>query len=140
MIRIEPQAWTAMLDHAHRAFPKECCGIMVGKMDGDARTVSKAVACINVYEGDQKDRFLIDPKDQMRTQREADADGLDVVGFFHSHPDCDAYFSSTDLAHSWPFYSNVVMSVQQGAFHHARSFVVDIEQSKAEPEDLQFPQ
>jgi proteasome lid subunit RPN8/RPN11 len=139
MITIEPQAWSIMLDHAHGAFPKECCGIMIGKMDGDARTVTKAVACVNVYVGDQADRFRIDEKEQMRIQKEADAAGLDVVGFFHSHPDCDAYFSSTDLAHSWPWYSNVVMSVQKGKFHHARAFVVNLDQSVAEPEALAHP-
>jgi proteasome lid subunit RPN8/RPN11 len=139
MIKIDPLAWQAMLDHAHAAFPKECCGIMVGKMDGDQRSVSKAFPCINVYQGDQSDRFQIDPKEQMRIQKEADAAGEDVVGFFHSHPDCDAYFSSTDLANSWPWYSNVVMSVQAGKFHHARAFVVNLDQSQADPEELQHP-
>ena len=139
MIKIEPQAWQVMLDHAHGAFPKECCGIMVGKMEADARTVTKSIACANVYVGDQADRFRIDEKEQMRIQKEADAAGLDVVGFFHSHPDCDAYFSSTDLANSWPWYSNVVMSVQKGAFHHARSFVVNLDQSVADPEELEHP-
>jgi proteasome lid subunit RPN8/RPN11 len=139
MITIDPAAWQTMLDHAHAAFPKECCGIMIGKMEGEARHVTAAHACINVYQGDQKDRFLIDAKDQMRIQRDADAAGLDVVGFFHSHPDCDAYFSSTDLAHSWPWYSNVVMSVQAGSFHHARSFVVNLDQTQADAEPLQHP-
>ena len=128
-----------MLDHAHDAFPKECCGIMVGKMDGDARAVTKAYACANVYEGEQADRFQIDPREQMRIQKEADVAGLDVVGFFHSHPDCDAYFSSTDLANAWPWYSNVVMSVQAGAFHHAKAFVVNLDQSQADPEELEHP-
>jgi proteasome lid subunit RPN8/RPN11 len=139
MIKIAPPAWQAMLNHAHAAFPKECCGIMVGKMDGDTRAVTKAVPCTNVYQGDQKDRFRIDEKEQMRIQKEADAAGDDVVGFFHSHPDCDAYFSSTDLANSWPWYSNVVMSVQGGKFHHARSFVVNLDQSQADPEELEHP-
>jgi proteasome lid subunit RPN8/RPN11 len=108
-------------------------------MEGDARSVTKAIPCVNVYQGDQSDRFQIDEKEQMRIQREADLAGLDVVGFFHSHPDCDAYFSKTDLANAWPWYSNVVMSIKTGKFDHARSFVVDIDQTKAEPEELAHP-
>ena len=48
MIKIDPAAWQIMTGHALAAFPKECCGIMIGKMDGDSRHVTRAVACINV--------------------------------------------------------------------------------------------
>jgi proteasome lid subunit RPN8/RPN11 len=139
MIQIDSAAWHAMIEHARAAYPRECCGMMLGSMNGDQRLVTEAVACQNVYDGDQSDRFRIDEKEQMRIQKRADGSGMDVVGFFHSHPDCDAYFSSTDLANSWPWYSNVVMSVQKGRFDHARSFTVNLDQTEAQPEELVHP-
>ena len=63
----------------------------------------------------------------------------DLIGIFHSHPDCDAYFSKTDLENSCPWYSFVVLSIQNGEFHHANSFLPDADQKFAEKEDLRHP-
>ena len=139
MIRIEMEAWEVMLSHAHSAYPRECCGILLGKANGSERVATQAIACHNAYEGDQKDRFLLDPKDQVAAERRAREIKLDVLGFFHSHPDCDAYFSATDLANSWPWYSNIVISVHNGAFHHARAFVASDDQTASTEEELQHP-
>ena len=65
---------------------------------------SEAVPLPNSYTGPQEDFFVIDPKDLHRVDRESREKGLDVIGVFHSHPDCDAYFSKRDLEHSCPWY------------------------------------
>ena len=140
MITIEQSAWQVMLDHARAAFPKECCGILVGRDDGDGRIATVAVASRNVYEGDQKDRFDLDPRAFLQADKQARTSGLQVLGFFHSHPDCDAYFSATDLANSWPTYSNVVMSIKGGLYSHSACFTVDEDRSKATPEELILPE
>jgi len=127
-----------MVQHGRAAFPKECCGIMLGTEDGDKRTVTLAIPCKNAYEGEQADRFLIDPKDQLAAERKSRELGITVLGFFHSHPDCDAYFSQTDLKNSWPWYSNVVMSIQKGEFSHAKAFIANDDQTASEPEQLQY--
>jgi len=138
MIRIEREAWRVMVDHALACFPKECCGIMIGAVDGDTRTASQAVPCANVYEGDQKDRFQLDPNDQVAAERKARQLGLNVLGFFHSHPNEDAYFSATDLKNSWPWYSNVVVSIRDGRFSGAKSFIASEDQASAAPEELHY--
>ncbi len=130
-----------MLRHASACYPRECCGILLGAIaEDDTRTVTTAVPCANAYQGDQSDRFELDPKDQFEAQRLARTQNLEVLGFFHSHPDCDAYFSATDLANSWPWYSNIVISVRQGAYDHARAFRANETQSESHPEELQCPQ
>lgn len=140
MLKIDPQPWSAMLQHARGAYPKECCGILIGTINGDdARTVTEAVPCRNAYDGEQADRFLIDPQDQLTAQKRARAEDLDVLGFFHSHPDCDAYFSATDLANSWPWYSNVVMSIMNGDFNRAACFRANDDQTQSESEELIHP-
>ncbi len=122
MITIEPEAWQTIAAHLEAAYPKEGCGILLGKADGDHRRATSAAACRNVYDGEQADRFELHPKDILAADKRARELGLDVVGFFHSHPDCDAYFSATDLKNSWPWYSNVVVSVRDGKVHRAAAF------------------
>ncbi len=79
------------------------------------------------------------PEDLLAADRSARAAGLDLIGIFHSHPDCDAYFSKTDLENSCPWYSFVVLSVKSGKFDHAASFLPNPDQTAAEKEDLIWP-
>ena len=136
MLKIEAQSWAAMVEHGRACFPKECCGIMLGTADEPRRVCTVAIPCRNAYEGDQKDRFQLDPKDQLAADRRARAEGLSVIGFFHSHPNEDAYFSATDLKNSWPWYSNVVISIRNGEFSHAKAFIANDDQTAANPEEL----
>lgn len=126
-----------MLRHAESAYPKECCGILRGA-EGEIREIVEAIPCDNVYAGDQKDRFLIDPKQQLAAERKEFEDGYQVLGFYHSHPDCGAYFSDTDRQNTLSFYSNVVLSVRNGAFAGAACFRVDSENTKAIPEEITY--
>ena len=138
MIRIEPQAWRVMIEHAQAAYPKECCGLLLGHDSPDGRRMIEAVPTRNVFEGDQKDRFEIDPAELARVQREARSTKLDLLGVFHSHPDEDAYFSKTDLANSCPWYANVVLSIRQGEYAGAACFNVDPDQTAATPEPFEI--
>jgi proteasome lid subunit RPN8/RPN11 len=141
MIRIEASPWRTIVDHAVAAYPLECCGILLGEeLASGERVVTAAYPCANAYEGGQSDRFAIDPADQLRADRLARAEGLDVLGFFHSHPDHGMYFSATDLKHSWPWYSNVVVSIVHGRYAGAGSFRADEERTAAAPEELVVPQ
>ena len=128
-----------MVAHAESKFPNECCGVMIGKIDGDAKNVTRAVGLENAYKGTQEDRYEIRPEDLLAADRQAREAGLDLIGVFHSHPDCDAYFSKTDLENSCPWYSFVVLSVKGGRFDHANSFLPNADQTDAEKEELIWP-
>jgi proteasome lid subunit RPN8/RPN11 len=132
MIRINKAAWDTMVSHVESTFPKEGCGLMIGS-DG---VVQEAVPLPNSYTGPQEDFFVIDPKDLHRVDRESREKGLDVLGVFHSHPDCDAYFSKRDLEHSCPWFSYVVLSIKKGRFDHANSYRPDFDQTEAPKEEL----
>jgi proteasome lid subunit RPN8/RPN11 len=136
MIEIESKPWQMMVLHAERTYPNECCGAMLGHHGGEKKVVTEAVALDNAWEGAQGERYAVRPEDLLAADREARARGLDLIGIFHSHPDCDAYFSQTDLQNSCPWYSFVVLSVQNGKFDHANSFLPDIEQTHADKEEL----
>jgi proteasome lid subunit RPN8/RPN11 len=134
MIRINKQAWDTMVSHVESTFPKEGCGLMIGS-DG---LVEQAVPLPNAYSGPQEDFFVIDPKDLHRVDSESREKGLDVLGVFHSHPDCDAYFSKRDLEHSCPWFSYVVLSIKNGRFDHANSYRPDFDQTAAPKEELTY--
>jgi proteasome lid subunit RPN8/RPN11 len=138
MIEIDPQAWQVMVRHAEATYPRECCGIMIGSITGGEKKVVEARAVDNVYTGGQEDRYEIRPEDLLAADRAARNQGYDLIGIFHSHPDCDAYFSKTDLENSCPWYSFVVLSIQGGKFHHANSFLPNAEQTEAPKEELRF--
>jgi proteasome lid subunit RPN8/RPN11 len=139
MIKIELDAWQTMVAHAQSTFPDECCGVMIGKISGDEKLVTTAVALENSYKGKQEDRYEIKPEDLLAADKSARAHGLDLIGIFHSHPDCDAYFSKTDLENSCPWYSFVVLSIKGGTFDHANSFLPNADQTAAEKEELIWP-
>ena len=136
MIRIEPEAWAAMVSHAREVYPNECCGAMIGTIDDSAKNVTVAMPLENAFEGAQAARYELRPQDLLAADKAARQRGMDLIGIYHSHPDCDAYFSRTDLQNSCPWYSFVVLSIQKGEFHHANSWLPNAEQTEAAKEEL----
>ncbi len=88
-------AFDRIVDHARREQPRECCGLLVGHGGGTV-LVLEAVPARNLAE--DPNRFFLDPVDHIRTRREARNRGLDVVGYYHSHPHSPARPSARDLA------------------------------------------
>ena len=139
MISIERAAWDVMVDHAQKTYPNECCGAMIGAIDGDQKNVSVAITLENAFNGAKGARYELSQDDLLKADAEARSRGMDLIGIFHSHPDCDAYFSKTDLENSCPWYSFVVLSIKDGKFDHANSFLPDPDQTKADKEELIWP-
>jgi len=136
MIRIESEPWAAMVAHARQTYPNECCGAMLGAVDDETKTVRVAMPLRNAFEGEQAARYELRPEDLLAADRAAREQKMDLIGIYHSHPDCDAYFSQTDLKNSCPWYSFVVLSIQQGEFNHANSWLPNFEQTEAAKEEL----
>jgi proteasome lid subunit RPN8/RPN11 len=140
MIRIQPEAWAKMVEHAREAYPNECCGAMLGvvtgETEGDGKAVSVSMRLENAFEGAQAARYELRPEDLLAADKAARERNMDLIGIYHSHPDCDAYFSKTDLQNSCPWYSFVVLSIQKGEFHHANSWLPNFDQTAAAKEEL----
>src|SRR5438046_9734307 len=109
---------------------------MRGRLDGAEKKVHVAKALVNSATGSQAARYELRPEGLLAADKEARRRGLDLVGIYHSHPDCDAYFSKTDLQNSCPWYSFVVLSIQKGEFHHANSWLPNFDQTEAAKEEL----
>lgn len=140
MIRIEKEPWLRMVQHACATYPDECCGAMLGRVESGVKIVTEAMPLENAYEGSKRARYELRPQDLIRAEREARERGLQLIGIYHSHPDCDAYFSETDLKNSCPWYSFVVLSIKGGRFDHANSWLPDPDQTHAEKEPLEYPE
>jgi len=136
MIEIEAQPWQEMVAHARSTYPNECCGAMLGTVNEGRKRVVVAMPLENASSGSQAARYELRPEDLLKADRQARQQNMDLVGIYHSHPDCGAYFSETDLKNSCPWYSFVVLAVRKGEFDHANSWLPNPEQTAAEKEEL----
>jgi proteasome lid subunit RPN8/RPN11 len=127
MLRIPQLAFNALRAHGEEAYPHECCGVMLGHMaeDDAERRVVEVVRCGNTRDDRPQDRYHIDPRELVRIQRQGRERGLDIVGFYHSHPDHPARWSQTDLAEAhWIGCSYVITSVEKGRAVTTNSFAL----------------
>ena len=123
MVVIDPEAYADLRRHGEEAYPEESCGVLAGKFrDGGSAAVS-AIRCDNTRRDSAHNRYAIDPKELIKIQREIRGRELEIVGFYHSHPDHPAEWSSTDLAEAhWVGCSYVITRVAGGAAAETRSF------------------
>ena len=109
--------------HAMEAYPEECCGFLLGRDAGAGRTVvERVLPAMNERSDSRSNRFLIRPETVLAAHREAAAAGLEVVGYYHSHPDHPAEPSEFDREHAWPGLSYLIVAVDEGRPGATRSW------------------
>jgi proteasome lid subunit RPN8/RPN11 len=116
MLEIGADLAQVVRDEGEKAYPNECCGFVLGAIHEDGRRKTGGIFPIgNARESEEQyHRFKIEPEDFMRVEKEARARNLDVIGFYHSHPDHPARPSDYDRQHALPFYSYLIVSVEGG--------------------------
>ncbi len=125
MLRITTADYDQIRRHAEDAYPLECCGILIGNFDADGRTVRSVACCTNAAPGSQQTTYDIDPRELIRAQRNARERGMEIVGFYHSHPDHPPSPSPTDLEHAhWIGCSYVITSVSPNSAADTKSFLL----------------
>jgi proteasome lid subunit RPN8/RPN11 len=123
MLRVSRCHYDALRQHGEESYPHECCGVLLGRLNGDQRVVSSVARCGNTRADSPQNRYNIDPKELIRIQREARERGEDILGFYHSHPDHPPLWSSTDLAEAhWFGCSYVITSIEKGKAVTTNSF------------------
>jgi proteasome lid subunit RPN8/RPN11 len=125
MLTIRAAEYDSLRRHGEETYPFECCGVLLGQFQGEHRVVVEVVRCGNTRADRPQDRYNIDPKELITIQRQATAKRLEIVGFYHSHPDHPARWSQTDLAEAhWLGCSYVITSVENGVARDTNSFVL----------------
>ncbi len=116
MIYLLPAAREAMRAQARAAYPRECCGALLGRTrEGDgaaAREVVRSVPLANAWMGAQERRYLIGSGTVLELERQVEREGLELIGFYHSHPDHAPIPSAFDREHAWPWYTYVIVAVR----------------------------
>ena len=134
MIVIRESLIETIRRHGARAYPHECCGALLGRdrdnapgdgptggpgtggPGGPVREVMGLLPLDNRRDGEAaRRRFLVTAEDHLRAEREARKRGLDIVGFYHSHPDHPSRPSEFDRDHALPWYSYLILRVAEGS-------------------------
>jgi proteasome lid subunit RPN8/RPN11 len=131
MLRIHYADYEALRAHGEETYPNECCGVLVGKKtaregnDPAVNHVQQIVRAGNTRTDSAHNRYHIAPQELVKIQRQARGLGLDIVGFYHSHPDHPAQWSKTDFAEAhWLGCSYIITSVEQGKAALTNSFLL----------------
>jgi proteasome lid subunit RPN8/RPN11 len=138
MITLANKQLTEIREHGVRDYPYECCGLLLGRFDVNGKVVSEIFPISNAREESAKrNRFLIAPEELMRGERYAREHDLEVVGFYHSHPDSPAVPSQYDLEHAWPTYSYIIVSTSADRANDLFSWEQEPDRSRFNQEEIQ---
>ena len=133
-LRLGPGVAEAIRAHGVETYPNECCGALYGR-DG---AVTSTFALPNTTEEGPRRRFMVRPDDYRAAERRASELGVDLLGFYHSHPDHPARPSQYDLDHAWPFFSYIIVSVQAAVPRDMTSWRLREDRSAFDEEALQL--
>jgi proteasome lid subunit RPN8/RPN11 len=125
MLKLSETIYNALRKHGEETYPHECCGVLLGRSEGDTNAVEDAVRAGNTRTDSAHNRYHIAPQELVKIQRQARERGLDIVGFYHSHPDHPAQWSPTDFAEAhWLSCSYVITAVAKGVAQKTNSFLL----------------
>ncbi|MGH9947439.1 MAG: Mov34/MPN/PAD-1 family protein [Pyrinomonadaceae bacterium] len=138
MIELTDKLQSEIEGHGERTYPLECGGMLIGRFHSDGKkTVVETFPLENSSTEDQSNRILILPIDVLRAERYARGQELDVIGYYHSHPESPAIPSQYDLDHALPVWSYVIASVIEGKVEDIRSWEMENDRTKFNEEQIE---
>lgn len=152
MIKLQSHHLQAMQAHAESTYPEECCGLLLGHLSADVKTLIEVLPTKNSWDDEvadafqgivhspkrqpsKRNRFSIDPKVILQAQKNARDRNLNIIGVFHSHTDHPAVPSEFDRAIAWSEYSYIIVSVRQGTACDLKSWSLD-DNHQFQPEEI----
>ncbi len=137
--------------HGVETYPHECCGALLGRdsnavLENDggkdsltpAREILELFPLVNRRDDSPRNRFSVTAEDVLTAEKAARAQGLEVVGWYHSHPDHPARPSEYDREHAWPWYSYIIVSVHKGAPQEMTSWRLNEDRAEFSPEGIEI--
>lgn len=142
MLKLAPHHLQSICTHAERSYPDECCGLLVGNLSGESKTLLEVWPTENAWNAEAIDAFqtieataklsetkrsnyAIAPTDMLKAQKQARDRSLTIIGIYHSHPDHPAIPSEFDTRVAWQEYSYIIVSVSGGKACDVKSWCLD---------------
>lgn len=152
-LKLTQQHLETVRQHATCDYPNECCGMLLGHANGVHKEVHEVVSLKNLRREperaqellplrapgreSERNRYLIDPLEQLEVEKNARARRIEVLGYYHSHPDHPAHPSEYDREHAWPWYSYVIIGVEGGDARDYTSWVLSDDRSEFRREEVE---
>jgi proteasome lid subunit RPN8/RPN11 len=137
--------------HGAETYPYECCGALMGRDSSEigstdpeaeestpGREILALFPLVNRRDDSPRNRFSVTSEDVLAAEKNARERGLEVVGWYHSHPDHPARPSEYDRDHAWPWYSYIIVSVQDGAPQEMTSWRLNDDRREFSPEGIEI--
>lgn len=119
---LSPSVKARIEQHGREGHPYEICGVLVGRLEGNTRLVTDIYPQRNERDDSPENRFLISPEMVRDAELRAMREGVDVLGYYHTHPDCPPVPSEFDREHAWPWYSYLILRVDHDGPKEMRSW------------------
>jgi proteasome lid subunit RPN8/RPN11 len=128
VLKLKKSDYDKMLDYCRQGLPNESCGLLAGTVEGDVKTVTKIYLLTNVDASNE--HFSMDPKEQLAAVKDARADGVGIIGNFHSHPESPSRPSEEDkrLAYD-PSIEYLILSLMEEDKPVLKAFGIDTEKN-----------
>jgi proteasome lid subunit RPN8/RPN11 len=153
VLKLSPEIAERIRKHGAETYPHECCGALLGR-DSDVvptgsseqapptpqREILDLFPLVNRRDDSPRNRFSVTSEDVLAAEKAARALGIDVVGWYHSHPDHPAEPSQYDRDHAWPWYSYIIVSVANGDPQYMTSWRLNDDRAAFTSEDLEIRQ
>jgi len=134
--RMDHDKLQQMRDHCSASYPAEACGLLAGYITATGWQVDKVYAVPNLNTEEASDRFQLDPDAYREIDRSLSRTDREIIGIYHSHPDCPARPSPTDLDNAWEAFAYIIVSVHQDAAVDVRCWTLNCQGDKFQPVSL----
>ena len=137
VLKIRPELLQRIQAHGAQTYPHECCGALLGRDGDDGREVLDLVPLPNRRDDSPRNRFELAPDDVRLAENAARANRVELIGWYHSHPDAPARPSEFDREHAWPWYSYIIVSVREGQPCDTTSWRLRDDRAAYDPEAIE---
>jgi proteasome lid subunit RPN8/RPN11 len=124
-------------EHGVETYPQECCGALLGRDSETSREVIELLPLANRRNDSPRNRFEVTASDVQMAEKRAREMRVEVIGWYHSHPNAPALPSEFDREHAWPWYSYVIASVEASAPRDIASWRLRDDRSAYDPEVIE---
>lgn len=137
-LRVHEELVRRIHAHAVETYPHECCGAILGCDGEDSREVIDLLPLANRRDDSPRNRFEVTADDVRLAENTAREKKLELIGWYHSHPDAPARPSGYDRDHAWPWYSYIIVSVQKGEPRDTTSWRLQDDRTAYDPEEIEI--